>query len=247
VVLEIARVMSAQEYEANLVFLCVAGEEQGLHGSTQFATWAATSGLAIDGMLTNDIVGGTLGGSGGATTRLCVFSGVWFAFTRAFPRAVDRYLPHDPTSFSLRSHQPRRDHLPLRARIPRVRLTNRTGTTPPASGRCVSCGVQRPRRFRLVRYVRRAIPFAGSPRHRAAHRATAPLCDTQVSWGSPSQNVAATGWSGAKRGADLGATGGRASHNFVLAGAADNCFMACARSTQGRRLGTLPRQPGAAR
>jgi len=64
VVLELARVMSAYEFEANLVFLCVPGEEQGLFGSKYFASWAHAEGLAIDGMITNDIVGGTVGGNG---------------------------------------------------------------------------------------------------------------------------------------------------------------------------------------
>ncbi len=64
VVLELARVMSAHEYEANLWFLCVAGEEQGLFGSIHFAEWCVSEGIAVDGMITNDIVGGTEGGNG---------------------------------------------------------------------------------------------------------------------------------------------------------------------------------------
>ncbi len=64
VVLELARVMSAGEYAANLVFICVAGEEQGLYGATHFAEWAQETGLQVDGMITNDIVGNIHGGNG---------------------------------------------------------------------------------------------------------------------------------------------------------------------------------------
>jgi len=64
VVLEIARVMSAETYRANLVFLLVPGEEQGLFGAKHFAVEAEAAGWDIDGMFTNDIVGGVEGGNG---------------------------------------------------------------------------------------------------------------------------------------------------------------------------------------
>ena len=64
VVLELARVMSTQSYRANLVFLTVPGEEQGLFGAKHFAEEAKAAGWEIDGMITNDIVGGVEGGNG---------------------------------------------------------------------------------------------------------------------------------------------------------------------------------------
>jgi Peptidase family M28 len=64
VVLELARVMAAERFEANLWFLCVAGEEQGLFGSTHFAEGVVEQGIVVDGMITNDIVGGIEGGNG---------------------------------------------------------------------------------------------------------------------------------------------------------------------------------------
>lgn len=63
VVLEAARLLSATEFRANLAFLLVPGEEQGLLGAKQFAAAAKASGCVIDGMFTNDIVGGVEGGS----------------------------------------------------------------------------------------------------------------------------------------------------------------------------------------
>ncbi len=64
VVLESARVMSHYHFHATLVFVAVAGEEQGLLGSTYFAAQAKQNGWRIQGMFTDDIVGGTKGGNG---------------------------------------------------------------------------------------------------------------------------------------------------------------------------------------
>src|SRR5205814_2480179 len=64
VVMELARVMSKRSFDATLVFLAVAGEEQGLLGSGHWATAAAEKKLAIAGMITNDIIGNTRGEDG---------------------------------------------------------------------------------------------------------------------------------------------------------------------------------------
>ncbi len=63
-VLEAARVLVPYHYHATLVFLCVAGEEQGLLGSAYFAEQAKQNHWTIEAMFTNDIIGGTLGGNG---------------------------------------------------------------------------------------------------------------------------------------------------------------------------------------
>ena len=57
-VIELARVMSKNKYDATIIFVAVAGEEQGLLGSTYFAEQAKQKGMNIEGMFTNDIVGG---------------------------------------------------------------------------------------------------------------------------------------------------------------------------------------------
>ena len=75
VVLELARVMSKHEFDANVVFLAVAGEEQGLLGATHWAEKAKADGRNIEAMFTNDIVGNTHGGNGARDNRrLRVFS-----------------------------------------------------------------------------------------------------------------------------------------------------------------------------
>jgi hypothetical protein len=56
-VLELARVMSRHPFRATLVFMAVAGEEQGLNGSTHWAQAAKQNNLKIEAMLDNDIIG----------------------------------------------------------------------------------------------------------------------------------------------------------------------------------------------
>ncbi|HYP52639.1 MAG TPA: M28 family metallopeptidase, partial [Pyrinomonadaceae bacterium] len=74
-VLEAARVMSKRRFEATIVFMAVAGEEQGLVGATHFAEEAKKAGTNVEAMITNDIVGNTTGGNGVRDRRtLRVFS-----------------------------------------------------------------------------------------------------------------------------------------------------------------------------
>ncbi|MEO8725243.1 MAG: M28 family peptidase [Acidobacteriaceae bacterium] len=56
--IECARVLSQHKFPATIIFLTVAGEEQGLYGSDYFAKWAKQQGWQIEGVLNNDIVGG---------------------------------------------------------------------------------------------------------------------------------------------------------------------------------------------
>lgn len=56
--LECARVLSQHKFPATIVFLTVAGEEQGLNGSKHFAEMAKQQGWNIEAVLNNDIVGG---------------------------------------------------------------------------------------------------------------------------------------------------------------------------------------------
>ena len=63
-VMEMARVMATRRFDATIVFMAVAGEEQGLFGSTYYAEQAKQQGWNIAGMFTNDIVGSSLGQNG---------------------------------------------------------------------------------------------------------------------------------------------------------------------------------------
>ncbi|MGA9497784.1 MAG: M20/M25/M40 family metallo-hydrolase [Terriglobales bacterium] len=63
--LECARLLSHASsklrFPATIIFLTVAGEEQGLNGSKHFAQMAKQRGWKIEAVLNNDIVGGNLG------------------------------------------------------------------------------------------------------------------------------------------------------------------------------------------
>jgi Peptidase family M28 len=63
--LECARILSQEaskkKFPATIIFLAVAGEEQGLNGSKHFAQMAKQQGWKLEAVLNNDIVGGNLG------------------------------------------------------------------------------------------------------------------------------------------------------------------------------------------
>lgn len=63
-VLEMARVMAKYEFDATIVFMAVAGEEQGLLGSTYFAEQAKQKNMDVEAMFTNDIIGSSVGANG---------------------------------------------------------------------------------------------------------------------------------------------------------------------------------------
>jgi hypothetical protein len=56
--LECAHVLSRLKFPATIIFLTVAGEEQGLYGSRHFAKMAKEQGWQLEAVLNNDIVGG---------------------------------------------------------------------------------------------------------------------------------------------------------------------------------------------
>jgi hypothetical protein len=62
--MELACVMSKYQFDATIVFMAVAGEEQGLLGARDWATKAKARNANIAGMITNDIIGNTKGADG---------------------------------------------------------------------------------------------------------------------------------------------------------------------------------------
>ena len=93
--MELARIFgeSGLEFDATLVFMCHASEEQGLVGARLHAQKAAAEKIPIEAVLNNDIVGGDRGGSGiidGATIR--VYSeGPEDSTSRSLARFVQRW------------------------------------------------------------------------------------------------------------------------------------------------------------
>jgi hypothetical protein len=64
--MELARVLaeSGIEFDATLVFMCWAGEEQGLKGSGAHAQNISSQHIVVEGVFNNDIVGNSRGGNG---------------------------------------------------------------------------------------------------------------------------------------------------------------------------------------
>ena len=99
--MELARILSQSdvEFDATLVFMAVAGEEQGLVGAGLHAERMVAEGVTIDAVLSNDMVGNTTGGNGIVDSRTVrVFSeGPEDSPSRQLARYVRqtaaRYLP----------------------------------------------------------------------------------------------------------------------------------------------------------
>jgi len=64
VVLELARLFATRQFAGTLVFATVAGEEQGLYGSSFMAAQMKAAGNDVQGMFSNDIVGASQGWDG---------------------------------------------------------------------------------------------------------------------------------------------------------------------------------------
>lgn len=62
--MELARVMASHSPAATIIFAAVAGEEQGLYGSNFLATQLKSTGVDVQGMLDNDIVGSSTADDG---------------------------------------------------------------------------------------------------------------------------------------------------------------------------------------
>ncbi len=63
-VMEMACVMAQYQFDASLVFMAVAAEEQGLFGATHWAQQAREKNMNIAGMFTNDIIGSSRADNG---------------------------------------------------------------------------------------------------------------------------------------------------------------------------------------
>ena len=82
VALELARLFATRQFPGTLVFATVAGEEQGLYGSTFMAAQMKAAGNDVQGMFSNDIIGASQ-----------AFDG-----TRPDPRTVRLFVETIPTA-----------------------------------------------------------------------------------------------------------------------------------------------------
>lgn len=69
-VMELARVMSNYEFDKTIVFIAFAAEEVGLSGSQMYAAMAKQTGMQIEAVLNNDIIGSDVAGNGQSATHV---------------------------------------------------------------------------------------------------------------------------------------------------------------------------------
>jgi hypothetical protein len=89
VVLELARIFATRQFPGTLVFATVAGEEQGLFGSSYMAQQMVKAGSDVQGMFSNDIVGASQAWDG----------------TKPDPHTVRLFVEGIPTALSPTSGQ----------------------------------------------------------------------------------------------------------------------------------------------
>jgi len=132
-VMELARVMSAYQFDKTVVFVAFAAEEVGLSGSQVYAAQAKKDGMQIEAVLNNDIIGSDVSGNGrSATNVLRVFSsGPDDSATRELARytklIAERYVPSMQVQMVFRGDRFLRggDHRPfVEAGFAAVRLTS---------------------------------------------------------------------------------------------------------------------------
>lgn len=132
-VMELARVMSAHQFDKSIVFVAFAGEEIGLSGSQVYAAQAKKDDMRIEAVLNNDIIGSDLSANGRShTDMLRVFSGgpedgVARELARYTKQIAERYVPSMQVEMVFRGDRFLRggDHRPFFDRgFAAVRLTS---------------------------------------------------------------------------------------------------------------------------
>ena len=99
--MELARIFANSEiqFDATLVFICWAGEEQGLIGSRAHAQALVANKVPVEAMISNDIVGNAMGGNGVVdSSSVRVYAvGPEDSVSRSLARYIERvaalYLP----------------------------------------------------------------------------------------------------------------------------------------------------------
>ena len=131
-VMELARVLSQYQFDKTIVFIAFAAEEIGLSGSQTYAAMAKQTGMQIEAVLNNDIIGSDVSGNGqSATSVLRLFAaGPEESPTRELGRYMkqiaERFVPSMQVQMVFRQDRFLRggDHTPfLNQGFPAVRLT----------------------------------------------------------------------------------------------------------------------------
>lgn len=132
-VMELARVMSAHQFDKTIVFVAFAAEEIGLSGSQVYAAQAKKDGMQIEAVLNNDIIGSDVSANGRSHTDvLRMFSpgpddGAARELARYTKQIAERYVPSMQVEMVFRGDRFLRggDHTPfINQGFAAVRLTS---------------------------------------------------------------------------------------------------------------------------
>ncbi len=145
--LECARVLSRHRFPATLVFVAVAGEEQGLNGSKHLATLAREQGWHLDGVLNNDIVGGDTTPGTPATGDTRQDKSLVRVFSQGIPSNASAEETKHTLTLGLESDSPSRELARTISLVDRTYFPQRNAAAPDATLRPVLV-------FRLDRYLR---------------------------------------------------------------------------------------------
>ena len=92
-VLEAARILSKERFDATIVYAVFSAEEQGLWGATLLAETVRARGWQVDAMLNNDIVGNSLGQGGVINDRYVRVFSEGIRASESLPEAIERLDP----------------------------------------------------------------------------------------------------------------------------------------------------------
>lgn len=149
--LECARVLSKLHLAATLVFVAVAGEEQGLNGSAHLAHLAHTEGWQLEGVLNNDIVGGDSTPGDGLQNKSTVR-----VFSEGIPVAASPEQAKDIAALGGESDSPSRELARAVADVSRTYFSGQLSN--PADGQKERASLRAPLSvaliFRRDRYLR---------------------------------------------------------------------------------------------
>jgi hypothetical protein len=132
--LECARVLSKLKLPATIVFVAVAGEEQGLNGSRHLARLAKSEGWHLEAVLNNDIVGGDNTPADAATGMLPQDKSAVRVFSEGVPGPATLDQLHQIQTVGAESDSPSRELARSIADISRSYFTNSLEKAPAVHG-----------------------------------------------------------------------------------------------------------------
>jgi hypothetical protein len=153
--LECARVLSKLKLPGTIVFVAVAGEEQGLNGSRHLARLAKSEGWHLEAVLNNDIVGGDNTPADAATGMLPQDPNAVRVFSEGVPGPATLDQLHALQTVGAESDSPSRELAREVFEVSKSYFTNTTQRPPASPGGARSMAIRNVPAFHPVLIFRR--------------------------------------------------------------------------------------------